>query len=406
MPFPPYRSAVHYAASLLPLTLACAGPTCAQEVFDTPRMSLLGAEVSGSTWRFAGSNGYGATMMVRAIGEEHPQFTMSMHAAGDRLTQPVGAPLQPTPDGTRLVNEGRNVTIRRDVRNPECLSVDYSSTTYLACPRRDEELPHWARPFVGEWTTASGTLSLTGEGRLLRGVVRRPDSNGVPIIIRRYAFYGVNSSGQLLGGWAYGDNPAGDEAIIKLSENGKTFTGIHRRVGQPPETWIARRKDAPGAPSSGNEGTTGGTGSVGGTAGSSGSAGSPSSQPGHGGSSTAPAGFDSLRRYDVRLDRVVRASDEARVDVFVTLRNATQGILHGTSSALKVRLEDDEGVGKQASQAFRATPHGRVHFASTPVIEPGGQLKVKFTFFAGEGGVPAKVAIIEEDKRVSYDLDF
>jgi hypothetical protein len=366
-------------------------------------ITYLAAELLGTTFTMVSGNGNQARV-VFGPAENNPAFPVEMNARGGRLQNGIGSALRPSADGTMLVAARNADTVRRDPSSPNCISMTILGTGYLACPRRDEAQPEWSKLLAGEWTTASGTLTFEAEGRLLRGTVRRPDSNGVPVVVRRFAIWGWYKSNTIRGAWAYPENDRGGEVTIELAADGKSFTGTMARTNQPPETWTGRRKDAPARPSAGGA-SGGGTTSTPPASGPGSTGSGGGSQPGSG-SPTAPAGFDSLRRYDVRLDGVVRASDEARVDVFVTLRNATQGILHSTSSALKVRLEDDEGVGKEASQAFRATPEGRVHFASTPVIEPGGQLKVKFTFFAGEGGVPAKVAIIEGDKRVSYDLDF
>lgn len=116
------------------------------------------------------------------------------------------------------------------------------------------------------------------------------------------------------------------------------------------------------------------------------------------------AGFKPLMKYDVRVDRVVAARDQPRIDVFVTLRNGTKGPVYATSGALMVRLEDADGVGKVNGQILRATPEGRVHFASTPVIEPGGELRAKFSFHPDPGadGTPDRVIITEGDKRAEF----
>ncbi|NVD45920.1 hypothetical protein [Qipengyuania atrilutea] len=121
----------------------------------------------------------------------------------------------------------------------------------------------------------------------------------------------------------------------------------------------------------------------------------------------APApttGFQSLTKYDVRVDRVVVARDAQRIDVFVTLKNPTSSPLYATSGALMVRLEDSDGVGKVNGQILRPTPEGRTHFASTPAIEPGGELKAKYSFHPDAGASPARVTISEGDKRASFGV--
>jgi hypothetical protein len=114
------------------------------------------------------------------------------------------------------------------------------------------------------------------------------------------------------------------------------------------------------------------------------------------------AGFKPLMKYDVRVDRVAIARDQPRIDVFVTLRNATQGPLYATSGALTVRLEDSDGVGKVNGQILRPTPESRAHFASTPVIEPGGELRAKYSFHPDPDATPARVIVIEGEKRAEF----
>jgi hypothetical protein len=102
------------------------------------------------------------------------------------------------------------------------------------------------------------------------------------------------------------------------------------------------------------------------------------------------------------VDRVVAARDAQRIDVFMTLRNATQTQLHVTSNTLMVTLEDSDGAGKQNGQVLRPSEAGREHFASSPALQPGRELRVKYSFHPDSGATPARVTVTEGDKSAEF----
>ena len=112
----------------------------------------------------------------------------------------------------------------------------------------------------------------------------------------------------------------------------------------------------------------------------------------------AGPGFKPLRKFDVRVDRVVSARDAQRIDVFMTVRNASAQPQYIPSGTLQVILEDSEGVAKQNGQVLRPTEAGREHFASTPVVAPGRELRIKYSFHPDSGASPSRVTIMEGDK--------
>ncbi len=357
-------------------------------------------------------------------------------------------------------------------------------------------------PYLGEWETASGTLTFSTSGPVMRGVLKRPDANGVPVVVRRYAFaQRLLEGGVLHGAWAYADNDGGDEATVELSADGKSFTGVQRRLGLQTETWTGRRKQAGNTPPVG--GSSGGpdtvtvpaalfdryagdwdfqsstvrflrngagaslqiinkrdgrvlytmpvapspdgasldgvdTGLLGpggvrfrlilnaagtevdasqllgdGGAGDrlwvatrEGGTSTPTqpqpqpqpqaespSQPGP----AAPAGFKPLRRFDVRLDPVweARGYPTRQVHAFVTIRNISAQPQYITSGFLKAVLSDSDGIAQERNQVWRASAEPAALFNSTPVVQPGAELKIRYVFNPDEGAQPATFTLGE-----------
>jgi hypothetical protein len=133
--------------------------------------------------------------------------------------------------------------------------------------------------------------------------------------------------------------------------------------------------------------------------------------PGSSSTQTSPApagsaGFKPLRKFDVRVDRVASARDTQRIDVFLTMKNASAQPQYITSGTLQVILEDSEGVAKQNGQVLRPTDTGREHFGSTPVVAPGRELKVKYSFHPDTGTRPSRVTVMEGDKSADFSAGF
>jgi hypothetical protein len=67
-----------------------------------------------------------------------------------------------------------------------------------------------------------------------------------------------------------------------------------------------------------------------------------------------------------------------------------------------VTLEDSDGVGKQNGQVLRPSETGREHFGSSPVLQPGRELRVKYSFHPDGGATPARVTVTEGDKSAEF----
>ena len=90
----------------------------------------------------------------------------------------------------------------------------------------------------------------------------------------------------------------------------------------------------------------------------------------------------------------------------MTVRNASAQPQYIPSGTLQVILEDSEGVAKQNGQALRPTEAGREHFASTPVVAPGRELRIKYSFHPDSGASPSRVTIMEGDKSADFSASF
>ena len=121
-------------------------------------------------------------------------------------------------------------------------------------------------------------------------------------------------------------------------------------------------------------------------------------------SSPAATSFKPLRRFDVRLDRLVEARGypTRQVHAFVTIKNASATPQHITSGLLKAVLADSDGVAQERSQVFRASGEPAALFSSTPVVQPGAELMIRYVFIPDEGSRPATFTLSEGDKRAEF----
>lgn len=119
-----------------------------------------------------------------------------------------------------------------------------------------------------------------------------------------------------------------------------------------------------------------------------------------------PGGFKPLRRFDVRVDRVAVARGYAthQVHAFVTVRNASGSPQHFTSGFLQAVLADADGAGWERSQPYRASGEPAELFAATPVIAPGGELKVRYIFLSDVDAQLATLTLVEGDRRATFPV--
>lgn len=261
-----------------------------------------------------------------------------------------------------------------------------------------------ARTMAGAWATNRGTLTLAPSCSGLAGTARIANPRGYEPRLANVAFVLV-AGGETVAGQGYWEDPVtarGHGMIdVRFDADGRKFDGqadfaagaapfTGMRPGeeqpapgpqpQPDDEWVPPEGD-PNAPPVEPQ---------------------PQPQPQPEPQPEPASSFKALGKYEVRVDRVVAARDAPRTDVFVTLRNATNAPLYATSGALMVRLEDSEGVGKVNGQILRPTIEGRAHFASTPVIEPGGELRAKYSFHPDPGATARSVTITEGDRRATF----
>jgi hypothetical protein len=121
-----------------------------------------------------------------------------------------------------------------------------------------------------------------------------------------------------------------------------------------------------------------------------------------------PAGagaYQTLRRYDVRLDSVLVPRDASTLQVFVTLKNGSGAPLYVTSGEVRAQLTDADGATRETGQLWRASGAPAQLFSSTPVVQPGGELRVRYVFPPDAGGAPPRsLTLVDRDRRAEFDL--
>jgi hypothetical protein len=132
----------------------------------------------------------------------------------------------------------------------------------------------------------------------------------------------------------------------------------------------------------------------------------PAPQP----SPTAPAesgttaGFQPLRQFEVRLDRLweARGYPTRQVHAFVTIKNVSARPQYITSGFLKAVLTDADGVAQERNQVWRASAEPAALFNSTPVVQPGAELKIRYVFNPDAGAMPDRLTLFEGDSRAEF----
>ena len=119
----------------------------------------------------------------------------------------------------------------------------------------------------------------------------------------------------------------------------------------------------------------------------------------------ASAGFKPLNRVDVRVDRVIvaRGYPTHQVHAFVTVKNTSATPQYFTGW-LKVVLADADGVSEERSQSYRATGEPAALFASTPVIQPGGELKARYIFIPEVDARLTTITLSEGGQRAEFPV--
>lgn len=119
-----------------------------------------------------------------------------------------------------------------------------------------------------------------------------------------------------------------------------------------------------------------------------------------------PFAFKPLNRIGVRVDRVVVASGYPtyQVHAFVTAKNTSASPQYFTSGFMKAVLADADGVSWERSQPYRASGEPASLFAATPVIQPGGELKVRYIFVPPEDAALTLLTLSEGGKRADFPV--
>lgn len=503
------------------VVLGAADASVAQS-FVAPRSSLLSTEIASHTsWKTSD----GRTSMESSAGQNEDvalflSFSSHLNSSWDRHH----ARVRPTIGGESLT--GDDIWIER--RGGGCIEVrrqepGITPSALVLCPQIEPNHP-WMEPFLGQWSTQSGTLRLYRDRGVLRGEISRTDHNGVRQILHRLAFNSLTAS-EMVGAWAPVHSEQGDRISLQLSPDGASFTGRIWRNGTQPDSWSGRKlpnaddpsdeptsplspaADAPQRPqgpapqpanparpsrdevdalvaklkgawrtpfgrlvfteyeemgftnleaqltdpntrrrhslyltSSGllslvtypegrvdnlmvsvsadgrsfdARGSAEGPGGVwrAHREGPPPSAPAPSNPapPAPAPAQPAPpasAEFKPLNRVDVRVDRVVvaRGYPTHQVHAFVTVRNTSAVPQYFTSGFLKAVLADADGVSWERSQPYRASGEPAELFGSTPVIQPGGELRARFIFMPEDGAQLTSLTLSEGDKRAEFPV--
>jgi hypothetical protein len=91
------------------------------------------------------------------------------------------------------------------------------------------------------------------------------------------------------------------------------------------------------------------------------------------------------------------------VHAFVTVKNTSATPQYFTGW-LKVVLADADGVSEERSQPYRASGEPAALFASTPVIQPGGELKARYIFIPELDAQFTSITLSEGGKRAEFPV--
>lgn len=245
-----------------------------------------------------------------------------------------------------------------------------------------------ARNLQGVWSEASGPalwnfrLDQQGSGSVVTWHQVDTESTGGVAATISPASDGRRLAGRLPSGKAFfvEGNSLGEVHLIYEAQAGSGFSSMEL-IRRPVASDALR--DPPPAPSQPRSGE--GTSPV---------------QPG------PVAGFQALNRVDVRVDRVIvaRGYPTHQVHAFVTVKNTSAVPQYFTSGFLKAVLADADGVSWERSQPYRASGEPAELFASTPVIQPGGELRARFIFVPEADANLTSLTLSEGGKQAEFPV--
>lgn len=269
--------------------------------------------------------------------------------------------------------------------------------------------------WLGEWSLPDGRkLLLSEENGKLVGLVREVQPNGLTATLHSLVFDGRQTTQEvpndtILGMWQRNGVSAysGGEARMTIHGSGAAFGGALTGssvypvwkgtratastqappASPPPPVASQPQQPVPSAPG-----------------GHSGPAPTPPAPPAPG--PVTAGAFKPLNRVDVRFDRlwVARGYPTYQVHAFLTVRNTSATPQYFASGFMTVTLSDADGAGWERSQPFRASGEPAALFNATPVIQPGGELKVRYVFVPEEDTPLTSLTVTEGQARAEFDV--
>ena len=300
--------------------------------------------------------------------------------------------LRLSPDGRSFSGWYTEVTRTGNTRVPwsgERLDADGSPAADTPAQTMPQPLPRSDLDAIvaklkGAWRTPFGRVEFTEYEEMgftnLEAQFTDPDTN------RRHSLY---SNGA--GGLSLVTQPEGrvDQLTLSISADGRSFD-VRGPAEGPAGVWRAHREAAGGEPTPAT----------------------PTPQPPSNPpppatpqpSQPGAADFKPLNRLDVRVDRVVvaRGYPTHQVHAFVTVKNTSATPQYFTSGFVKVVLADADGVSWERSQPYRASGEPAELFGSTPVIQPGGELRVRYVFVPGIDARLTSITLSEGGKQAEF----
>jgi len=268
-----------------------------------------------------------------------------------------------------------------------------------------EDSARWS----GRWRTTRGQLELRPEGRNLFGALKQGERL---VATERLAMLG-DAGGVASGAWEregeWTPNVDRGDLTLRLSADGRSFSGWYTdvtRTGNTRIPWTGERIDDPSASTAANSPAPSQPAAQEPIPTASSSANPPASGPAQPSPPPAAGGFKPLNRVDVRVDRVVvaRGYPTYQVHAFITVKNTSAVPQYFTSGFLKAVLADADGVSWERSQPYRASGEPAELFGSTPVIQPGGELRARFVFVPEADAHLTSLTLSEGGKQAEFPV--
>lgn len=273
--------------------------------------------------------------------------------------------------------------------------------------------------WAGEWKTSRGLVAFKPErGGVFAYIPSRDDDPGdmlgrgrIGLSFRRGIDVGlIAGPTDAHGGWTQpaSQGPAyrGD-VVLRLSADGKHFAGYYTEVTRGGDQRIEWTGERVGAAADRPDQGSAPSPAAPPAAATSPPRPAPAAAPATVAEPTAasPAGdFQSLAKWNVRLDRVENPRDDRLTHVYLTLRNAGSTTILQTEGVW-VYLQDSSGVEQRSGQGVQAQPGYPQLFGSPPpVVRPGKEIRTKFVFDRRQGASPLRVTVEEGGREAAFEF--